>query len=250
MNDARESNLPAVQDQETAIERRQEPEALVASATRAAQCLADVIEHQKLSVNIHGRRYVRVEGWTTLASMMGVVPRERSCERLEDGGYVATVELVKLASGQVLTAASAECGMDEPTWAARPHYARRSMAITRATGKAARIAFSWVMALAGYEATPFEEMDGVIVQAEPPARPAGGAASGNDPRDFTIWFGKNKDTKLRDMNLNSLTWYRGEWLAKKLIENPNDERLRQFKAALDAVIEARTSAVPDGEIPF
>jgi len=40
------------------------------------------------------------------------------------------------------------------------------MAITRATGKAFRLAFSWIVVLAGYEATPAEE----IVEAE--ARPA------------------------------------------------------------------------------
>ena len=32
------------------------------------------------------------------------------------------------------------------------------MAITRATGKAFRLNYSWIMALAGYEPTPAEEM--------------------------------------------------------------------------------------------
>jgi hypothetical protein len=35
------------------------------------------------------------------------------------------------------------------------------MAVTRATGKAYRLAFSWIMNLAGYEVTPAEEMMGV-----------------------------------------------------------------------------------------
>ena len=42
--------------------------------------------------------------------------------------------------------------------AARGPAARRSMAQTRATGKACRLAFSWIMALAGYEPTPAEEL--------------------------------------------------------------------------------------------
>ena len=57
------------------------------------------------------------------------------------------------------------CGSDDeldrygkPVWSTRPRYARRSMAQTRATGKACRLAFSWIMALAGYEPTPAEEM--------------------------------------------------------------------------------------------
>ena len=51
-----------------------------------------------------------------------------------------------------------ECGTDEKTWASRARYARRSMALTRATAKASRLAFSWVMVLAGYEPTPSEEI--------------------------------------------------------------------------------------------
>jgi len=74
---------------------------------------------------------------------LGVIPREDSVEALEDGGYVAKVSLVRMADGAVISSASSECGMDEPTWAGRARYARRSMAVTRATGKAARLAFSW-----------------------------------------------------------------------------------------------------------
>jgi hypothetical protein len=48
------------------------------------------------------------------------------------------------------------------TWGSRPKYARRSMAVTRATGKAFRISFSWIMSLAGYATTPAEEMDGIV----------------------------------------------------------------------------------------
>src|SRR6185503_18345281 len=94
----------------------------------------------------------------TLATMMGCLPREVSVTRDEKGTYTATVELVRMSDGAVLTRASAECGMDENTWKNRADYARRSMAVTRATSKACRIAFSWVMVLAGYEATPQEEI--------------------------------------------------------------------------------------------
>lgn len=129
---------------------------LVAGATEMANALRDVIKQQRLTSNIQGREFVRVEGWLALAAMLGVLPREVSVVK-EGDIYVATVELVR-SDGHVLTRASSECGGDESTWAKRPAYARRSMAITRATGKACRIAFSWVMALAGYETTPAEEM--------------------------------------------------------------------------------------------
>ena len=138
--------------------------ALVDGARDMAQALADVIERQRLAVGIQGRKYVKVEGWTTLAVMLGVVAREVSTVEV-DGIYTATVELVRMHDGACISRASAECGSDDerdrygkPVWANRPRYARRSMAQTRATGKACRLAFSWIMALAGYEPTPAEEM--------------------------------------------------------------------------------------------
>lgn len=143
------------------------PKALVAGATEAANALADVVKKAGLSVNIQGRQYVRVEGWTTLGTMLGVVAREVETKSLQDGSYVSTVELVRMSDGAVISRASAECGgPKEQTWQKRPPYARRSMAQTRATGKACRLAFSWIMALAGYEATPAEEMDGVVHEVQ------------------------------------------------------------------------------------
>jgi hypothetical protein len=140
------------------VVRASGPRELVLAATEVANALAGVIDSKKLYNSISGRRYVRVEGWTTLAAMLGCLPREVSVSRQENGTYEATVELARMADGMVLTRASAECGMDEPTWAKRADYARRSMAVTRATSKACRIAFSWVMVLAGYEVTPAEEI--------------------------------------------------------------------------------------------
>ena len=148
------------------------PAALVQGARALADALADVIERQRLAVGIQGRRYVRVEGWTTLGIMLGVVPREVATVE-QDGIYTATVELVRMHDGACIGRASAECGSDDeldrygkPVWSSRPRYARRSMAQTRATGKACRLAFSWIMALAGYEPTPAEEMPDTRQQSD------------------------------------------------------------------------------------
>ena len=130
--------------------------ALVQGAREMAGALADVIERQHLATVIQGRKHVNVEGWTTLAVMLGVVASEVQTVETE-GIYTAVVELVRMSDGACISRASAECG-DEPPWNKRPRYARRSMAQTRATGKACRLAFSWIMALAGYEPTPAEEM--------------------------------------------------------------------------------------------
>jgi hypothetical protein len=147
--------------EEHAIDRAT-PRDVIRQATEEANELANVIESRSLWVAIQGRKYVKCEGWTTLAALRGCLPREVTVDEFPDGRYVALVELVRMSDQAVLTRASAECGgPDDGTWQNRPPYARRSMAITRATGKACRIAFSWVMALAGYEVTPAEEMDGI-----------------------------------------------------------------------------------------
>jgi len=152
--------LPAVIEPvrvDLGVIRADKPAELVKFAAEAANALAGVIESRKLFSTISGRRYVRCEGWTTLAAMLGVTPHEIGVTEV-DGSFTATVELRRLTDGQPVSRASAECGTDEPTWKARARYARRSMALTRATAKACRLAFSWVMALSGYEVTPAEEI--------------------------------------------------------------------------------------------
>ena len=147
------------------------PAALMAGASEMAGELARMIEAQRLWDPINGKKYVKVEGWTTLAVMMGVVAREVQTTE-NDGIYTAVVELVRMSDGACISRASAECGEEKP-WNARARYASRSMAQTRATGKACRLAFSWVMSLAGYEPTPLEEMpnDPIVSVVPQPIRP-------------------------------------------------------------------------------
>lgn len=121
-----------------------------------ANVLKDVIEKQKMYSTIQGNKYITVGGWNTLGTMLGVTPREESVHEIEDGWY-AKVDLINRA-GMVIGGASAICTRDEKSWKARDGFALRSMAITRATGKAYRLAFSWIVNMAGYAETPAEEM--------------------------------------------------------------------------------------------
>jgi len=134
------------------------PQEMVQQASEMAGVLKDIIAKRRLYTNIRGKAHVRCEGWTTLIAMLGIIPREVSSIELEDGSYEAVVELVRIKDQAVIGRASAVCGMDEATWKTRAKYARKSMAATRATGKACRLSFSWIMELAGYEVTPAEEM--------------------------------------------------------------------------------------------
>lgn len=133
-----------------------DPEAVIAKATRSAEALAAVVRDRKLAVNIKGREHVKVEGWTLLGSMLGVFPVCVWSRKL-DGGWEARVE-ARTRFGEVVGAAEAECLYSEARWKDRDDYALRSMAQTRATSKALRQPLGFVMTLAGFDATPAEEM--------------------------------------------------------------------------------------------
>lgn len=146
----------------------QKPAAMVANATEIANVLSNVIENQHLAVDIQGNKYVKAEGWNCLGSLLGILPREREVRQLDDGSFEAYVELISHKTGSVVGCGSAICSVTEPRWSKAPLYARRSMAITRATGKAYRLGLSWIVTLKGYSPTPFEEM----ADLEPPVAPS------------------------------------------------------------------------------
>lgn len=137
-----------------------DPGAMVAVASRLASALKDIVERQKLYAVISGKKYPQVEAWMTIARLDNVVAREPQPPiRHEDGSYEAFAELIRLSDGMVIGASSALCGTpDDKPWGGRSEPARRSMAQTRATSRAFRQQYSWIMALAGYEPTPAEEM--------------------------------------------------------------------------------------------
>ena len=148
--------------QSTTLFGSNDPVEVISRASAVATALAEVVRKQKLASTIQGREFVRVEGWTLLGSMLGVFPVvEWTREVVDDGGqgfgWEARVE-AKTRSGEVVGAAEAECLRSEKTWAKRDSYALRSMAQSRATSKALRGPLGFVMTLAGFEATPSEEM--------------------------------------------------------------------------------------------
>jgi hypothetical protein len=136
--------------------RTQDPAEVVERATEAANALRGVLTNQKLTNRISGREHVKVEGWTTLGSMIGVFP---VCEwtRETPDGYLARV-VARTLDGRVIGAAEAECTRSEKRWGDADPYAIRSMAQTRATSKALRAPLGFIVTLAGYEATPDEEI--------------------------------------------------------------------------------------------
>ncbi len=134
---------------------------LVEKATKMADMLVPIIDKKNLYTDIKGKKYVRAEGWTTMLAMLGIMPEvewSQKLDREDELAYEARV-ILKTIDGKIISAAEAMCSSKEKNWNGRDEYAIRSMAQTRATGKAARLPFAWIMSLAGYEATPAEEID-------------------------------------------------------------------------------------------
>lgn len=142
------------------------PHDKVRYAVEIANELKPIIEKQGMYVTIQGHKYVKCEGWQTLGTFLGIIPRECSVRRHDDGSYEASVDLIRFSDGIVVGGSSAICSVSEKRWGTADEYARRSMAITRAVSKAYRTAFAWVITLAGYQPTPAEEMEPVQEKAE------------------------------------------------------------------------------------
>jgi hypothetical protein len=141
------------------------------------------------------RWHVNVEAWQTLATLLGlaVVPvwtrrvidpltgqpekvafdvKERTYHPKREGGglkaertytvegfsWEARVEVFK--DGVLIGAGEGMCGRTEGKWKEADDYAVRGMASTRATSRAIGAAARWIVTLAGYQATPAEEMPG------------------------------------------------------------------------------------------
>ena len=125
-----------------------------------AQILKQHIVTQKLYVPIMGKNYAMVEGWMFAGGLLNLFPRVAKVENLSSGQemkWLAEVHLID-KNDKVAGVGIALCSNKENKKKAFDEYAILSMAQTRAIGKAYRNLLGWVMKLAGYEATPSEEI--------------------------------------------------------------------------------------------
>lgn len=147
------------------------PGELMRQSTDVAGICKDIVT--KTALEIQGRKYVRVEGWQSVATAHGYAAGSRDVERI-DGGFRAIGELRRISDGALLATAEGFVGEDEATWFGgeqvtrngtrtlpkRPDYAIRAMAQTRAISRVCRSAFAHVVVMmdAGLSTTPAEEV--------------------------------------------------------------------------------------------
>lgn len=138
------------------------PNDIMAFATN----LKDLIVQNNLYTNIKGKNYVNVEGWQIAGAFTGVFPIVEKVENLSEGTnykYRAEVTL-RDKDNNVVGSGMAMCTNREPGKSQFEEYAVASMAQTRAVGKAFRMKIGWLLKIAGYEATPVEEMDVIMAR--------------------------------------------------------------------------------------
>jgi len=108
-------------------------------------------------IQIKGKDYVKYEGWQTIGTAMGILPRIVEIVRL-DGSYQAKAEAVLVKTGAVIGSGFAICSREEPNWKDKPEFALLAMAQTRASGRALKMILSGMIAHLGFEPTLAEEM--------------------------------------------------------------------------------------------
>jgi hypothetical protein len=243
-------------------------------ATDVAGLCRDIV--LKTSQPIQGRKYVRVEGWQSIAAAHGCIASIDSVTETDEG-VIAIASLLD-SIGNVRGKAEGYVGKDEKLWAARPKYAQRAMAQTRAISRVCRSAFAHVVVLmdAGLETTPAEE---IPVESETPVAETKPVKSYNpapkpvqevvhtehwtklDPSDGESWrtyvltFGKNKGKTLGELNQNDLSWWQQNYQPKPWNGEIQQKDL-EFRAALDASM-GKTATQEEvnldeevGEVPF
>lgn len=128
---------------------------------KVANALKSFVIDNTLYTNIQGKNFVHVEGWQFAGTCMGMRAVVESVDNLNpmgEGDEIKYSCTVKLYRGDELSGAGVGfCSSKEKSKRYFDEYAIIAMAQTRAISRAYRNSIGWIMKLAGYESTPFEE---------------------------------------------------------------------------------------------
>ena len=126
-------------------------------AQKVSKKFTEVIKELGLVEKISGRDYVTVSGWSVLGNFMGMRIENIQVTAIEvkrGFGYHAKLDLVNKDGYKVSEGDAIATSLGRQ----KEHHTVYSMAITRAMGKAYRSGLAWLVEMAGYNATPAEEM--------------------------------------------------------------------------------------------
>jgi len=133
-----------------------------AKAKKAADQLIDIVKQNGWSIKLGGKsEHLMYEAWQTVGKYYNCTVATGEAENVEIGevtGFKAKAWVIDNKTGIRVGEAEAYCMKDEANWKIKPLFQLASMAQTRAGSKALRQIFGFVVALAGYNPTPAEEM--------------------------------------------------------------------------------------------
>ena len=136
-----------------------DPEQAFIEAQRIVSVVAKRCTGPGYLVNIKGKQYPKIEWWTTVSASLGLFPQVVFAQRLDRDDEIAyEAKVAVYRHNQIVASGEAMCSNREERWSHADEYAIKSMAITRASGKAYRIPLSFLAVMAGLEATPAEEI--------------------------------------------------------------------------------------------
>ncbi len=166
MNDNQQ--LAKIEPMPSVMDEPRSPQALMRRATDVAGICREIV--LKTACEIQGRKFVRVEGWESIATAHGCFAGAEDADRVYDTqgnhiGYKAK-GVLRNSRGEVIATGEGYVGFDEkdrkgnPTWKNRAEYAGKAMAQTRAISRTCRGVFAHVVVLidAGLSTTPAEEV--------------------------------------------------------------------------------------------
>jgi len=140
----------------------QKPKKDTQFAHNSAKFLVDIIKKNNWAKRLGGQSdHIQYEGWQTAGKYYGYSVKTFGTEYIEYSGtwgFKAKSVVVNERTGIEVGGAEALCMSDEQNWKNKPKFQLASMAQTRAGSKALRQILGFVVALAGYNPTPLEEM--------------------------------------------------------------------------------------------
>jgi len=143
-------------------------------AHASAKMLMDIVKQNSWAKRLGGSQdHLQYEAWQTVGKYYGLSVKTGEAESVEIGGvagFKAKAIVVNEITGVEVGGAEAYCMKDEYNWKSKPLFQLASMAQTRAGSKALRQLLGFVVALAGYNPTPAEEMDAPVKSAYQTAR--------------------------------------------------------------------------------
>jgi hypothetical protein len=195
-----------------------------------AKTLVDFVNQSGMVVSIKGNKYLKAETWNFLFRQFGYRPVITKTGKIDQTTYKARCEVYD-KDDKIVTSGDAICSKNEASKRAFDDYALLSMAETRALAKAGRLAFGYIVSLAGYSPTPAEEITVEVLADNKPSTTPPSAVEPQPETDYTIL---DPDTLATEKQRNALYKFKVprekvQKLTKQQASDMLDELITQAK---------------------